>query len=158
LANKEWKKLPRRRQGIATKWTQLLDRVSQSHPDFKRLSFKWVRKTGSSIIREIADGEISSLYISHGKGATTSDQLLNVYADQRWVKLGEALEKFHQQLVPALRCEAPPQRVYIPLTVIDTIKRMWDEGMKPEAIAKKTGKSRATVYRYRPAQVVSVEV
>jgi hypothetical protein len=150
LAATEFAKVPRNRQAISNKWCQLLDRIRRDRPDFKLLSFKWLRKTGSSFIRKIAGGEIASLYISHGQSPSTADDLLDIYAAADWTKVVDALAAFREQLLPHLVAEAPPARTYIPLGTIDTIRQMWIAGKSPDEIIEATGKSRATCYRYRP--------
>lgn len=151
LAKTEFDKIPAKRQDIANRWTRLLDRVTKDLPTFKRLSFKWIRKSGSSFIRKMGDGELASLYISHGEGSSTDDDLLEIYATARWDDLANVLNRFHEALQPMFTQQTTTARTYIPLTKIDRIRQLWADGVKPEEIATLTGTSRATAYRYRAA-------
>lgn len=141
--------VPSTAQGISNTWNKLIARVQKNEPEFRRLSFKWLRKSGSSLVRKIGGGEISSLYLSHGKGSATADELLSVYADTDWKAVSDAVNKLRAQLVPHLGAEVMLGKPHIARSLIDTIRDMWAAGSTYKEICKATGMSRDTVYKYR---------
>lgn len=157
LAATEFARIPKRRQHIANRWNKLMNRVRKDIPDFKELSFKWLRKTGASLIRKVSTGEIASTYLSHGEAAATDDDLLTVYADTDWNGVCDAVRKLREQLLPHLQAEAVTARTYIARSTIDKIRDGWRAGLKAEKIMKAAGVSRATVYRYKVAREAAAE-
>lgn len=151
LARTEFDAIPAKRQDVANRWNRLLDRITKDVPTFRRLSYKWLRKTGTSFVRRLADGEIASLYLSHGEQATTDDELLEIYSSAKWDDLDKALSGFHDQLAPMFNQTTTDTRTYLPLSKIERIRQLWAAGARPAEIMKETGASHATVYRYRPA-------
>src|SRR5262249_46757855 len=85
---------------IARHWNRVLDRVEADHPGFMRLSFKFLRKTGSSHLRHLATAELASMYLAHCEGSDSRDSLLAVYASRPWKKLHKALLKLRRRLQP----------------------------------------------------------
>jgi hypothetical protein len=144
--------IPSTAQGISNTWNKLIARVQKNEPDFRRLSFKWLRKSGASLVRKIGGGEISSLYLSHGKGSATADELLNVYADTDWEAVSSAVNKLRDQLVPTLCAEVMSGKPHVARSLIDKIRDMWVAGSTYKEICAATGKSRDTVYKYRPQE------
>lgn len=152
LAKTEFGRIPKKRQDIANRWQNLITRVRRDQPGFKKdapTSFKWMRKSGSSLIRKVADGETSSIYLSHGEAAATDDDILDVYAAIDWDKVIVALKKLREVLLPHIQAEAVTARSYIPRTKIDQIRAAWAEGLRAEEIVEKIDVSRATAYRYK---------
>jgi hypothetical protein len=132
---------------VTSAWHRLLDRVQKDQPEFRRLSFKRLCKTGAKAIRRIASGEIASMYVSHGEH--TDDDLLEAYAAADWIKLADALKVWHGELDLA-SVQTTSTRTALPLSKIEQCKALWREGAKYKAIQKATGLSRATAYRYKP--------
>jgi integrase len=87
------------RQHIGHLWNRLLDRVQVDHPTFRRLSFKHLRKTAGQLVRERSDGEISGVFLSHGR-AVVSDDLADVYTNRPFGKVAATLEQVHRDLQP----------------------------------------------------------
>lgn len=103
LAETEFSNLPKRRQHIYSQWERLTARIRKEVPEFKKLPFKWLRKTGTTLIQKISSGEIAKIYLSHGGGANTSDKLLGVYAEKDWEKLANAVQTLRTMLLPHLQ-------------------------------------------------------
>lgn len=135
---------------IATAWGRLLDRVQKDHPDFRRLNFNKLRKTSSRFIRQIAGGEVASIFLAHGQA--TDDALLELYAARDFAQVFAAQAKWRDVLKPIFENVTTDTRTVIPLGKIDRIRELWRSDLKPEEIARQTGTSRATVYRYRPVR------
>jgi len=95
-------------QVIKNHWDRLFDRIKAEHPDFHKLPFKHLRKTGATMIRKLSRAELASMYLSHGEESDHADQLLADYADRPWKKLHKALLKLRRVLLPVLTSvEAP---------------------------------------------------
>ncbi|MGC4031394.1 MAG: hypothetical protein QM754_06590 [Tepidisphaeraceae bacterium] len=141
--------IPKERQSISNMWYKLLDRIQKDRPDFRRLSFKWLRKTGSSMVRQIAGGEIASLYLSHGQSSATDDSLLSVYASTNWKAVADAVNSLRRSL--DLSGDVLPGQPQIARALIRQITDAWQQGLKWHEIVKLTGLSRHTVYKYRPS-------
>ncbi len=151
LAATQFDGIPKRRQHIANKWNRLILRVRRDLPTFKNLSFKWLRKSGSSAIRRIANGETASLYISHG--SATDDDLLEDYASKDWAKLDVALDKFRTELLPHFAIDSSK---YVNTPKIERIKADWIAGKAIHRIMSDNHASRATVYRHKPQPIQKI--
>jgi len=149
LAETHFHLIPKKRSKIAEKFNLLVDRVGHYHPGFKRLSFKWLRKTGSSVIRKISrSSDIATLYLSHG--VRGKDNLLEVYAADEWERLDEALVQFREMLLPHLQGDVQTERILVSHHKLKEIKNLWGAGLRSGEIVRRTGVSRATVYRHKP--------
>lgn len=147
----------RRTGKIANSWNSLLRRVMAENEDFNRLSIKFLRKTGSTYIRSIEGGEVSSIYLAHGT-PFKADKSLDVYANYPFEKLFGALDKFHSKLQPLW--DAVPEPFSEPrklggksnLTpaVLRKIKEMRAEGISAANVAKELSIHVSTVYRNAP--------
>ena len=87
------------RQRFANVWNRLLKRVTNEHPDFRRLPFKTLRKTGAQLVRHHGGGEIMGVFLCHGKPVPT-DALSDVYSNRPFDRVAEALEAVHADLTP----------------------------------------------------------
>lgn len=136
-------------QTIPNRWDSLLDKVCKDHPDFRRLSFGKLRKTGSTLIRRIGPGygEIASLFLAHGQ-PVKSDDLLEVYASKPWGLLVEALDKLWEKLGPHFVGESPQDGSFkrgggnISLGTREKILELHSQGKGVSAIADELGVSR----------------
>lgn len=101
-------------QTIKNHWDRLMKRVKEDYPEFHRLPFKHLRKTGASIIRKLAPKratELASMYLAHGEKSDSADQLLPVYTDRPWRNLHKVLLKMRRRL----------------LFVFESVNDPWDE-------------------------------
>lgn len=103
---------------IPNRWTHLLNRVQEDHPEFRRLSFNKLRKTAGNLIREVADGEVAGIFLAHGKAV--SDDQLEVYTNRPFPKVWEAQDKVWEKLQDIFVGEAVPEA----RITIGTIKKM----------------------------------
>jgi integrase len=95
-------------QTIKNHWDRLLERVISDHPDFHRLPFKCLRKTGATYVRNLASAEVASMYLAHGERADDKDQLLSVYTSRPWRKVHQVLGKLRARLLSILTGVADP--------------------------------------------------
>lgn len=148
---------PMAEQRIANQWNKLLDRVTADHPKFRRLPFKFLRKTSGQLIRNVADGETMGVFLCHGQPVRTDD-LADVYSNRDFRKVASALERVRQQLDPMFSAVADaftqPRKKGGPNISrgrIHEIRKLQAEGHKAAEIIKVTGLARATVYRHLSA-------
>ena len=158
LGKTEFSHIPKTRQGVINQWAKLYKRIRKDHADFKYLSFKWLRKSGSSLIRQIAGGEIASTYISHGESASTDDDLLEVYASTDWNAVGSAVNRLRAMLLPHLQGNASTAKNHIPRSTIEKVQDGWKQGLHWKEICKVAGVSRDTVYKYRVSKAAAQPV
>jgi hypothetical protein len=85
-----------------------MERVVAEHPDFYRLPFKCLRKTGATYVRKLSSAEVASMYLAHGERADDKDQLLSVYTSRPWRKVHRALGKLRTRFLPILTSIADP--------------------------------------------------
>jgi hypothetical protein len=147
----------RRTGKIANSWDSLVSRVVKNNEGFNRLSIKFLRKTGSTFIRAIAGGEVSSIYLAHGS-PYKDDRTLDVYANCPYGKLFESLGEFHSKLQPLW--DAVPEPFSEPRklggksnltpTVIRKIKEMRINGIPAAQVAKELSMHVSTVHRNTP--------
>jgi hypothetical protein len=90
---------PFTRQRIANMWTKLLRRITQDHPTFRGLSFKFLRKTAGQLIRNRSNGEIAGVFLCHGQAVKT-DELAAVYTNRPFNKVADALSEVREDLQP----------------------------------------------------------
>ncbi|MFP4217210.1 MAG: helix-turn-helix domain-containing protein [Phycisphaerae bacterium] len=143
-------------QDIANRWNALLTRVRDDQPGFRRLSFKFLRKTAFKLVRDVSDYETAALFQARAK--VSSDSYADAYAPRTFSKVREANAEVRKLLDPMFA--AAPEAfstarkrggANISQAKIEQIQQLWREGEKPNAIASAVGVSRATVYRWRPA-------
>src|SRR5439155_9845176 len=63
----------------------------------RRLSFKYLRKTGADMIRRIAGKEVAEIYLAH-----QDMTMARAYTNPDFKRLAKALRKMREQLVPVL--------------------------------------------------------
>lgn len=85
---------------VRNNWYRLLEKLDGK---VRPLGFKFLRKTGADIIREIADESVAKLYLSHTPTSTATRHYIGLPYDQ----LFEALKKMRQRL----------NLMFLPLTV-----------------------------------------
>lgn len=78
---------------------KLLKRVRLHEHDFRTLPPKSLRKTSGNEIRDIADGEVQAVHLSHGQ-PVKSDDLAEIYSNRPFRKVFESLEVYERRLQP----------------------------------------------------------
>ena len=145
------------RQGIANAWNGLLGRVGKCHADFRRLSFKHLRKTAGHLVREAADGEIMGVFLCHGKAVVTDD-LADRYSNRPFGKVAATLGRVRSLLQPMFDAatdafsrphDGSPN---IPHAKIEAIRELSARGETPAAIARDVGVSERIVRRWAGSQ------
>ncbi|MGN6726114.1 MAG: hypothetical protein ACTHLZ_09365 [Tepidisphaeraceae bacterium] len=89
------------RQRISNAWIKVcrrIERETDCRPTWW-LSFKFLRKTAAQLVRNVSDGEVAGVFLSHGK-PVASDDLADVYSNRPFDKVAAALDRVHAQLKP----------------------------------------------------------
>ena len=142
---------------LPNSFNSLLDRVVSQNRDFNRLSFKYLRKTGSTLVRKVSNAEMASIYLAHGK-PHGGDSDLEAYANRPFEQLFEALDLVHQRLKPLWDAVpepfAKPRRLggknHISKAKIKQIRRLATSGKSVQKIAEKVSVHTTTVRRHLP--------
>ena len=74
-------------------------RIIASVPGVRKLSFGKLRKTAGDLIRNEAGGEVSGVFLCHGKPVKT-DELADVYTNRPWAKVFRAQQQVSERLQP----------------------------------------------------------
>lgn len=146
-------------QRIPNLWRFLISRIQKDHADFPFLSFKHLRKTAASLVREFGDGEIAAVFLCHGQ-AVRSDDLADVYTNRPFGKVYATLRKIEEFLkpmfdetpedpFPAKRKKGGPN---ITPAQKRKITQMGRAGFKRKKIAEEVGVTTQTVYRHLKGQ------
>jgi hypothetical protein len=136
---------------IKNHWDRLMERVKEDHPEFHRLPFKHLRKTGSTLLRRLRlpdAAELTSMYLSHGDGTAAGDELLPVYASRPWGKLHSALLRLRRKLLPVLASVPDPwkyERGAISPATVAKVKELRVGGKTQKEIAETVGLHVVTV-------------
>jgi len=145
-------------QKIRNSWNRLIKRVKVENRDFPKLSFGKLRKTASSWIRRIGDGEISSIFLTHGKA--TDDPLLDVYADRHFRKLFKCQQRIWKKLKGVLTGDFPEPKPHKPTShrldgaLKKRIQKLKRQGYKLTKIAQMTNTPLSTVSRIASANTL----
>lgn len=145
----------RRTGRIPNAWNSLLDRIQEQRKEFKRLSFKYLRKTGSSFVRELSTRELAKAYLSQGQPAGENDDV-EAYANLPYKQLFDVLDDVHILLKPVWDSVDDPfpegrklgGKVNIAPEQIKRIKRLRNNGVSVAKIAEEMGLNQSTVYRW----------
>jgi integrase len=139
-----------RSQRIATAWGHLHDRIRKDRPDFVKLSFNKLRKTGSNFIRRKYGGEIADLYLGHGK-----KEVVDAYTEKPFGLVHRAVRHYRRFLGDTLAGVAVPfpdtNRKSNPSVSRGTIKRIQElrrQGFKFKVIAEAVRVSVHTAIKY----------
>lgn len=136
---------------FSNKWDGLTRRIRKDHPDFPDHPFSTLRDTGANLVRHLADGEVSSVYLCHGNPVKT-DNLLELYTNRPFGKLFKALRQMEEELRPVF-ASAPkdpweqPMQQYTTLSKRERIIALFEAALRPSQIAKEVGVSKMTVLR-----------
>ena len=141
-------------QQIRNAWNRLVTKISDDDPTFPKLSFKYLRKTAATLIRQVSHGEIAGIFLCHGKPVAT-DNLIDVYAERPFEKVFEAIDLVDAKLqevwssVPDPFPEEPKKGgTNISPAKIEQIRKMKAQGYRLNAIAEQLGISITTVRRW----------
>jgi hypothetical protein len=140
-----------RSQIFNNKWQDLVERVQKNEKDFPYFSFSTLRDTAGDLVRQAADGEVSSTFLMHGQ-PVKKDDLLDLYTKRPFGKVFEALRRLQVDLKPMFDA-APenlveqPMQQYTPMNKRDRIVELKKAGMKVTQIMEEVGVSRMTVLR-----------
>jgi hypothetical protein len=140
---------------IPNMWYRLLDRIQIDHPDFPRYGFNTLRDTSSTMIRDIAGEELSSLHLTHKH--QSPDRNLRRYTRGPLRRLFKAQRKLEEKLKRVFDSApadpfAPRRRTYKGRKVVNEIQRLHGENMPITDIAKTLNVARTTVYRHLEEQ------
>ncbi len=96
------------RKSLANVWDRLLDRTAEANPGFRRLPFKYLRKTSAQLMSDVgeADGETIAIFHCRGK-RTADDDEADLYYRRRFPKVFAANQKVGEYLKPMF--DAAPQ-------------------------------------------------
>lgn len=136
---------------FGNKWDALIKRVRKDHAGFPDYSFTSLRDTAGDLVRHIAGGEISAVFLMHGQ-PVFEDNLLDLYTNRPFGKVFEALRTLQERLkpmfevVPQAVCEQPVQQ-YTTLVKRERIVDLKRQGKRVSEIMAETGVSRMTVLR-----------
>jgi integrase len=139
-------------QVIKNHWDNLMKRILKDFPDFHKLPFKHLRKTGATFIRHMNiknAAEVASMYLSHGDKADSKDQLLGVYTSRPWKRVHAALGRLRRKLLPLFDSVPDPWtyrtvRRSTPVMVAK-IKELRTAGKTLKVIAQEVGLHEMTV-------------
>jgi hypothetical protein len=148
-----------RGQTFTRRWSDLTTRIRSDHPGFPTLSFGKLRKSAGDLVRDVASGEIASVFLCHGHPVKTDD-LLDLYTNRPFGKVFEAIREVEKRLKPVFDAAptdlfALPDRKHESLAKIEKILKLHVEGKSIREIASKVGLSKSVVGRHlehpRPA-------
>jgi integrase len=90
---------PYTRQRISNAWTNLRKRIERDTGQAPGwwLPFKHLRKTAAQLVREVSDGEVAGVFLSHGQPVAT-DELADAYSNRPFDKVAAALEESRDKL------------------------------------------------------------
>lgn len=82
---------------IANLWNGTLNAITREHPDFRRLGFKYLRKSAAQLVRQVSDGETTGVFLCHGSPVRT-DELSDAYSRRDFGKVFDAQVKVRDML------------------------------------------------------------
>lgn len=139
---------------IPNRWNSLRRSIAECVPSFNSLSVKYLRKTGSTLIRRVSNAEVASVYLAHGK-PYGHDNDLDIYAARPYGKLVDALDEVHELLSPLWESVTNPfsesrkfgGKEKLTPAQKRSIENAIQLGEKPREIASKLEIHPSTVYR-----------
>ena len=88
------------RQGTANAWERLRKRIHRQGVDVSWwLPVKHVRKTAAQMVRDVSDGEVAGVILSHGN-PVASDDLADAYSNRPFHRVAQALREVRETLTP----------------------------------------------------------
>jgi hypothetical protein len=138
-------------QRFANIWGGLTNRVRKDYPEFEKLSFGKLRKTGGNLIRRFADGEVAGVFLCHGK-PVKSDDLSGVYTNPTFGKVFKASKVVEEYLAPMFAVTDDPfgkyHQQYLSRKLVKRIVELFDQGTTVARIATEVGVAPSTIYRH----------
>jgi hypothetical protein len=79
------------------------DRIQQDQEqrDFRRLGFKFIRKTAAQFVRDVSNGETTATFLCHRQNVAT-DNLADKYSRRDFSKVDRALGAVNTMLSPTV--------------------------------------------------------
>ena len=84
---------------IPNLWNNLYRTAHKETPDLHKLPFKFLRKTAANMIRQQSDGEVSGVFLCHGK-PVKEDGLSDAYSNRPFARLFTAIARVGELLQP----------------------------------------------------------
>lgn len=141
-------------QTIKNHWDRVLKRVRADYPDFPKLPFKCLRKTGANLVRRIAKKratELASMYLAHSERSDSPDKLLHHYTDRPWTLLHRMLVVLRRKLDEVFTSVADPwkpQRHTVSPLTLHRIRELRSAKKTLKEIAAEVGLHWVTVGKY----------
>jgi hypothetical protein len=141
-------------QTIKNHWDRVLKRVRADYPDFPKLPFKCLRKTGANLVRRIAKKratELASMYLVHLERSDSPDKLLHHYTDRPWPLLHRMLVVLRRKLDGMFTSVADPwkpQRHTVSPLTLHRIRELRAAKKTLQEIAAEVGLHWVTVGKY----------
>jgi hypothetical protein len=137
---------------ISNWWTNLLDRITEDYPTFRRLTFNKLRKTSGNLIRQIADGETMRVFHARGKPVVTDDHS-EVYSNRNFSRVFKAIRIMGKKLASVFNSVPDPFPVkqtkpHLTPAKRDRIKELRQQGYTLAKIGEMVGCSDETVRKY----------
>jgi integrase len=138
-----------RGQTIPNAWDRLYKRVAKDHPEFVKLSFNKLRKTGPDWVRKHHSDELADMMLGHGKAG-----VLDAYTGKPVRRLFRALRRYRRFLAPVFTVPDPfaaPALKKNTALSLGTIKRIQDlrrQGYTMKKTAELVGVCVDSVRRY----------
>ena len=136
---------------IPNSFIQLKKRIEQDGKEVANLPFKCLRKTAGDLIRRFSDGEVSGVFLLHGK-PVQSDKLADIYTNRPFGKVYRAIRQVEEFLKPMFAevTGDPTSRKRNADETPDTTGQLAElvrSGKSIREIAQETGQARMTVQR-----------
>lgn len=141
-------------QTIKNHWDRVLKRVRADYPDFPKLPFKCLRKTGANLVRRIAKKratELASMYLAHSERSDSPDKLLPNYIDRPWPLLHKVLVVLRRTLDKMFTSVADPwkpQRHTVSPLTLHRIRELRSAKKTLKEVAAEVGLHWVTVGKY----------
>ncbi len=117
-----------RRDAVRSAWENLIVALPKS----RRLSFKYLRKSGAKLIRDACGDDVAQMYLSQAD----SKGVLKHYASRDWSKLSTALIDLRRQLAPMFAADVDHDfymRLFAARNDKEAIARIFDERKASQA-------------------------
>jgi len=141
---------------LSNAWNKLLGRVQKSAPGFRRLPFKFLRKTSAQLMQDVGGGDSETIAIMHARAKWTgNDEQADRYYRRSLDRVYAANDRVAVYLAPMFA--AAPDAFSearkrgggnITAVQIERIRKVYATCGNVSHVAKEVGVSRQTVYRH----------